>query len=246
MSGFYFKMIKYKTYFNWSSGKDSALALHYLLQNRNYAVEQLITTVNSHYNRVSMHGLRKELLIAQTEAIGITSKIIELPEQPSMDVYENIMQKVTKELKDNHFTHSAFGDIFLEDLRNYRDQQLATQQIQTIYPLWKQNTTELINEFIDLGFKTIIVSANAKYFSSDFVGTIIDKDFINKLPKDVDPCGENGEFHTFCFDGPIFKNPIDFKLGEKVFREYKTPKTENNTVCNSEKMGFWYCDLLLE
>lgn len=238
-------MKKIKTYFNWSSGKDSALALYHLLQNENYAVEELITTVNSHYNRVSMHGLRQELLIAQTNAIGITASLIELPEMPSMAVYEQKMSETVSRLKQSGFTHSAFGDIFLEDLRDYRDKQLTKQSLSSVYPLWKRNTKELLNEFLDLGFKTIIVCANSKYFGEDFVGTVIDKNFIKSLPDGVDPCGENGEFHTFCFDGPIFKNPIDFQIGEKVYREYDTPKTDDS-VCrsDSEKYGVWYCDLI--
>ncbi|PWH83145.1 diphthine--ammonia ligase [Algibacter marinivivus] len=238
-------MKKIKTYFNWSSGKDSALALYHLLQNENYAVEELVTTVNSHYNRVSMHGLRQELLIAQTNAIGITASLIELPEMPSMAVYEQKMSETVSRLKQDEFTHSAFGDIFLEDLRDYRDKQLTKQSLSSVYPLWKRNTKELLNEFLDLGFKTIIVCANSKYFDENFVGTVIDKNFINNLPKGVDPCGENGEFHTFCFDGPIFKNPIDFQIGEKVYREYDTPKTDDS-VCrsDSEKYGVWYCDLI--
>jgi uncharacterized protein (TIGR00290 family) len=237
-------MSKLKTYFNWSSGKDSALALYKLLQDDTYSVDELITTVNSHYNRVSMHGLRKELLIAQTDALGLPASIIELPEQPTMQVYEKKMLESITRLKNNGFTHSAFGDIFLEDLKTYRENQLAQQSLKAVFPLWKKDTTSLINEFLDLGFKTVIICANAKYFGEDFVGTIIDKHFINSLPKSVDPCGENGEFHTFCFDGPIFKNPIDFNIGEKVYREYNTPKTDDNSVCTSEKTGFWYCDLM--
>ncbi|WP_298238856.1 adenine nucleotide alpha hydrolase [uncultured Algibacter sp.] len=239
-------MNKYKTYFNWSSGKDSALALYHLLQNNNYSVDELITTINSHYNRVSMHGLRKELLIAQTDALNIPASLIELPEMPSMAIYEQKITEVVLRLKSDNFTHSAFGDIFLEDLRAYRDKQLAKQNLTSVYPLWKRNTKALLNEFLDLGFKTIIVCANSKYFNEDFVGTIIDKKFIDNLPKEVDPCGENGEFHTFCFDGPIFKNPIDFTIGEKVYREYDTPKTDDDTVCktSAEKYGVWYCDLL--
>jgi uncharacterized protein (TIGR00290 family) len=233
-----------KTYFNWSSGKDSALALYYLLQNKKYSVEQLVTTVNSHYNRVSMHGLRKELLIAQTDALLIESSIIELPEQPTMKVYEQKMLESVNTLKSKGFTHSAFGDIFLEDLKTYRDNQLSKYNIKTVYPLWKRNTKHLITEFLDLGFKTIIVCANAKYFDAKFVGKLIDKDFIKNLPEEVDPCGENGEFHTFCYDGPIFKRPINFTLGEKVYREYNTPKTDNDSVCGNEKSGFWYCDLI--
>lgn len=238
-------MSKIKTYFNWSSGKDSALALYYLLQDDRYAVDELITTINSHYNRVSMHGLRKELLIAQTEAINITSNLIELPEMPSMEIYEQKMLETVSRLKNEGFTHSAFGDIFLEDLRIYREEQLAKQNLKAIFPIWKRDTKELINEFLDLGFKTIVVCANSKYFNEDFVGTVIDKNFIDNLPEGVDPCGENGEFHTFCFDGPIFKNPIPFTLGEKVYREYNNPKTEDDSICKNDKYGIWYCDLLL-
>ena len=238
-------MNKNKTYFNWSSGKDSALALHHLLQDSEYAVEELITTVNSHYNRVSMHGLRKELLVAQTDALNIKASLIELPEMPSMEIYEQKMLETVSRLKEDGFTHSAFGDIYLEDLRDYRELQLAKQGFKAVFPIWKRDTKELIHEFLDLGFKTIIVCANSKYFGEDFVGTVIDKHFIDNLPEGVDPCGENGEFHTFCFDGPIFKQPISFTLGEKVYREYNTPKTDNS-VCksDSEKYGVWYCDLI--
>ncbi|WP_242205123.1 Dph6-related ATP pyrophosphatase [Aestuariivivens insulae] len=238
-------MTKHKTYFNWSTGKDSALALYHLLQDPNYTVEELITTVNSHYNRVSMHGLRRELLVAQTQAINIPSSFIELPEMPSMETYEQKMGETVSKLKENGFTHSAFGDIFLEDLRTYRENQLAQQGFKAVFPIWKRDTKALIHEFLDLGFKTIIVCANSKYFNEDFVGTVIDKDFIDKLPKGVDPCGENGEFHTFCFDGPIFKNPIPFSIGEKVYREYNTPKTDDS-VCKGDKYGVWYCDLIAE
>ncbi|MDO5977673.1 diphthine--ammonia ligase [Flavivirga spongiicola] len=236
-------MNKTKTYFNWSSGKDSALALHHLLQNKRYAVEELITTVNSHYNRVSMHGLRKELLLAQTSALNIKSSLIELPEMPSMEIYEQKMTDIVTRLKGDGFTHSAFGDIFLEDLKTYRENQLAEVGLKAVFPIWKRDTKELIYEFLDLGFKTIIVCANSKYFNEDFVGTIIDKNFIDNLPEGVDPCGENGEFHTFCFDGPIFNKPIPFTIGEKVYREYNAPKTDDS-ICKTDKYGVWYCDLI--
>ncbi|TNJ43460.1 diphthine--ammonia ligase [Tamlana fucoidanivorans] len=236
-------MSKNKTYFNWSTGKDSALALYHLLQNENYIIDELITTINSHYNRVSMHGLRKEFLTAQTKALNIKASLIELPEMPSMEVYEQKMNDTVSRLKTEGFTHSAFGDIFLEDLREYREEQLAKKGFKAIFPLWKRDTKALLNEFLDLGFKTVIVCANSKYFDEDFVGTVIDKNFIDKLPKGVDPCGENGEFHTFCFDGPIFKNPIPYTLGEKIYREYDNPNTDGS-VCKSNKYGVWYCDLI--
>lgn len=238
--------MSHKTYFNWSTGKDSALALYYLQQDETYSVQQLITTVNTHFNRVTMHGLRLELLTAQTEALNIKSSLIELPEMPTMDTYEDIMLKAVTALKDDNFTHSAFGDIYLEDLKVYRENQLATQNIKTVFPLWKRDTKQLITEFLALGFKTIVVCANSKYFDQDFVGTIIDENFIDNLPEGVDPCGENGEFHTFCYDGPIFKKPIPFTIGEKVYREYNAPKTDDNSVCKSdaETYGVWYCDLI--
>lgn len=213
------------------------------MQNKNVSVEQLVTTVNTHYNRVSMHGLRKELLLAQTNALGIPANTIELPEMPSMEVYEAIMDVNVSKLKRNGFTHAAFGDIFLEDLRQYRISKLAKHGIEPLFPIWNRNTNVLLNEFLQLGFKSIVICANSKYFNEDFVGTVIDEAFINKLPNGVDPCGEYGEFHTFCFDGPIFKAPIHFKVGEKVFREYNTPKT-NETNCTTESYGVWYCDLL--
>lgn len=230
----------HKTFFNWSTGKDSALALYRILQNEDYTVDCLITTVNDHYNRVSMHGLRNTLMYAQTEAIGIPLKVIKLPEQPDMDTYSKIMGSALNDLTSEGFTHSAFGDIFLEDLKTYRETQLASVNLKGVFPIWKQDTKALIHEFLDLGFKTIIVAASAKYFDKSFVGTVIDHDFINNLPEGVDPCGENGEFHTFCFDGPIFKQPVNFKLGKKTFKSYKNPDSEADTP----ESGFWFVDLL--
>lgn len=236
-------MNKHKTYFNWSSGKDSALALYHILNSKTYNVEELVTTTNAHYNRVSMHGLRNELLQAQTKSIGIKASIIELPEMPNMDVYENKMLETVSRLKNEGFSYSGFGDIFLEDLREYREHQLKKLHINAIFPLWKRDTKTLLKEFLDFGFKTIVVCAQAKYFDKDFVGTIIDDHFINNLPEGVDPCGENGEFHTFCFDGPIFKTPIPFEIGEKIYREYNIPKTEDSNT-SENKYGVWYCDLI--
>lgn len=227
----------HKTYFNWSTGKDSALALHYLLQDANYSIDVLVTTINSHYNRVSMHGLHTALLQKQAKAIGIPLQTIELPEQPSMAIYEDIMRNALQRLKAEHYTHCVFGDIFLEDLKAYREQHLRKQNIEAIFPLWKKDTKTLINTFLDLGFKAVIVCANGNYFNDDFVGKTITKELISNLPEDVDPCGENGEFHTFCYDGPIFKQPVPFTIGEKIYREYDTPNSTNT------KTGFWFCDL---
>lgn len=235
-----------KTYFNWSTGKDAALALYYLMQDKNFSVERLLISVNSHHNRVSMHGLRRELMQKQIASIGLPYSTIELPEQPTMNEYEEVMRATVASLKDKGFTDTAFGDIFLEDLRAYREQQLLPYTITPHFPLWKRNTKELVYEMIDLGFKAIVVCIKSELLDQSFAGRIIDRDFINDLPSNVDPCGENGEFHTFCFDGPIFKEPVSFTKGEIVFKEYKAPEDEkDNCFSNNQdrSMGFWFCDI---
>lgn len=230
-------MPTHKTYFNWSSGKDSALALHCLLQDKNHRVEYLLTSVNAHHNRVSMHGVRRKLLQQQLDAIGIPNGTVELPEQPNNAEYEKLMGEKVKQLKAEGFAYAGFGDIFLEDLRKYREERLGTFNIKTVFPLWKKDSRQLIHEFMDLGFKTIVVCVNAELLDRSFAGRIIDQDFIKDLPEGIDPCGENGEFHTFCFDGPVFKHPVKFSIGETVLKEYQH---------GNLKSGFWFCDLLPE
>lgn len=227
-------------FFNWSTGKDSALALYHLLKNPDFDVQHLLTSVNAHHNRVSMHGLRRDLLKAQLHALGIPSSTIELPESPTMDEYNSIMEKKVSALKNQGFSDTAFGDIFLEDLREYREKQLAEHEITAHFPLWKRDTTELIREFIDLGFRSIVVCCNGDLMDETFVGREINQSFVEDLPENVDPCGENGEFHTFCFDGPVFKYSVEFEIGDVIKREYPRPNgtKENPTV------PFWFCDLL--
>lgn len=240
-----------KALFNWSSGKDSALALYKILQNPDYKIECLLTSVNEKYQRISMHGVRVELLEAQAKSLALPLKIMQVPEMPTMEVYENVMTETLNELKNEGIIHSVFGDIFLEDLRKYREDQLAKIGFKGIFPIWKIPTKELIQEFIQLGFKTIVVCVNERYLDKSFVGRVIDQKFINDLPENVDVCGENGEFHTFTFDGPIFSDPIDFEIGEIVYRKYEKPKTDtsSNTACDTSTsdafdFGFWYCDLI--
>ena len=239
-----------KALFNWSSGKDSALALYKILQNSDIEIVSLLTSVTKKYNRISMHGVRTELLIQQVKSIGLPLHIMEIPEMPSMEDYEKVMQETLTKFKEKGVTHSIFGDIFLEDLRKYREGKLAEMQLEAIFPLWKIPTKDLIQEFLDLGFKTIVVCVNERNLDKSFVGRIIDAQFIADLPADVDVCGENGEFHTFTFDGPIFKKPIEFEIGEIVYRKYEKPKQEaSNTACDSSSsdafdFGFWYCDLI--
>ena len=236
-----------KAYINWSGGKDSSLALYHTLNDKNYSVEKLLTNVSGEYQRVSMHGVREELLEQQATAIGIPLQKLVLTDQPSMIEYEEHMMRTMNQLQQERFTHSVFGDIFLEDLKIYRESQLTKVGMTAVFPLWKRNTTELIHEFIDLGFKTIVVCVNEKYLDKSFCGRIIDEDFIRDLPENVDVCGENGEFHTFVFDGPIFNNPIAFAKGEIIYRKYAAPKQQSDNCFQPavvEDYGFYFCDLL--
>jgi uncharacterized protein (TIGR00290 family) len=239
-----------KALFNWSSGKDSALALYKIMQEQLFDINCLLTSVNQQYQRISMHGVRVELLQQQAKSIGLPLVIMEIPEMPTMEVYEEVMSKTLSKLKKLDVTHSIFGDIFLEDLRKYREDKLAEIGFEGVFPLWKIPTQDLIQEFMTLGFKTIVVCVNERFLDKSFVGRVIDQNFINDLPKNVDVCGENGEFHTFTFDGPIFSEPIDFELGEIVYRKYEKPQeTSSNTACDTNDAGafdygFWYCDLI--
>jgi uncharacterized protein (TIGR00290 family) len=241
--------LKPKAVFNWSSGKDSALALYKVLQSDEFQIHSLVTSVNSHYNRISMHGVRTALLEKQAESLNLSLHKMEIPEMPSMEIYEEIMKKTLEDFKNEGVTHSIFGDIFLEDLRKYREDKLRTIGFEGVFPLWKIDTQELIHEFLDLGFKTIVTCVNEKFLDKSFVGRVIDEQFINDLPDKVDVCGENGEFHTFTYDGPIFSKPIEFEIGEIVHRKYEKPKTTvSNSACDTDDTafdyGFWYCDLI--
>jgi uncharacterized protein (TIGR00290 family) len=236
-----------KAIFNWSGGKDSSLCLYKILQENNFEIIRLLTSVNSEYQRISMHGVRVELLEKQAGLIGIPLQKLELPEMPDMEIYERQMEKIMAELKAEGAEASIYGDIFLDDLRKYREEKLASIGLTGVFPLWKKDTKELLNEFLDLGFKTIITCVNEKYLDKSYAGKIIDHDFISNLPANVDPCGENGEFHTFVFEGPIFKEPIKIKTGEIIYRKYSPPGGADHPSQNDPyKYGFWYCDLLFD
>lgn len=234
-----------KSYFNWSGGKDSALAL-YKTKQAGVHVDLLLTSVNSVYNRVSMHGVRRELLVEQAQSLAIKLAFLDLPEMPDMTVYESLLCEKVSILKNQGFTNSIFGDIFLEDLKLYRENQLAPFGIDCQFPLWKCNTSTLLQEFLDLGFKAIIVCVNEEYLDKSFCGRVLDQKFIEDLPPNVDPCGENGEFHTFVFDGPIYNNKIDFTIGELTRKKYTAPKDFDNcfSEINQPDYGFYFIDLL--
>lgn len=239
-----------KAFLNWSSGKDAAYALYLVQQQKDLPVQKLVTTVNSELNRISMHGLRQELLLQQTESLGLPLHVIELEGNVSIEMYNQKMSEATTALVTDGYTHSIFGDIFLEDLREYRERQLSEAGLQGVFPLWKRDTRELMKDFFNSGFKAITVCVNAKLLDESFCGRILDEEFIKDLPSGVDPCGENGEFHTFVFDGPNFQFPVRFEIGEKVLRTYKSAgkKKEDNCFKDEQESwdtGFWYCDLMV-
>lgn len=235
------KALPQKTFFNWSTGKDSALALYRLQRDRSYQVTQLLTSVNESFDRVSMHGVRRELLERQAAALNLPLLTIELPENPDMQLYEDRMSAVVMALAGQGFSYAAFGDIFLEDLRRYREEKLAVHGLKAVFPLWQQNTRQLMHEFIDAGFQAIVSCVNLSCLDASFAGRRLDRAFLADLPAGVDPCGENGEFHTFCFDGPVFQSPIAVKTGEKRFAAYPNPQSDGPAHTQT---GFCFIDLL--
>jgi len=239
-----------KSILSWSSGKDAAYALHLLIQ-KHQKPGLLLTTVNEDYQRVSMHGLRIDLLKKQAEALNIPLYQIPLPKNVDMQHYNQIMQYHMSLLKNQNFNTMIFGDIFLEDLKTYRIQQLKKIDFKAKFPLWKQDSKKLALQIIDSGIKAIVVSVNAKLLDKDFAGRTFDRAFLNDLPENVDWCGENGEFHTFVYDSPDFNRPIAFTTGEKTFKSYKPcSKSDQNSYKNARNTenkwdtGFWYIDLL--
>ena len=239
-------MSNIKAYMNWSGGKDSSLCLYKILQSHQYDVKHLLTSVNAVHDRISMHGVRRALLQSQARSIGIPLRTIELPEQPGMSEYEQQMMSAVQYLKEDGCTHSIFGDIYLEDLRRYRENKLQESGVNCVFPLWQQNTTALAKEFIDLGFKSIIVCVNDRYLDKTFCGRLIDYSLLSDLPPDVDPCGENGEYHSFVFNGPIFHEPVIFEKGEVVMKKYRAPQGNDDchTHTDPAQNGFYFCDLL--
>ncbi|GAB3987342.1 diphthine--ammonia ligase [Spirosoma daeguense] len=240
-------MSRERAVMNWSGGKDSSLALYHSLRLGKWDVTHLLTSVNDQHQRVSMHGVRIELLQAQASRLQLPLEMLRLSGNVSMEDYNARMYDTLQRLQKQDVTTSIFGDIFLEDLRQYRENQLAQVNLKAAFPLWQRNTTELVHEFVDLGFRAVLVCVNEKQLSADFIGRELDLELLKDLPKNVDPCGENGEYHSFVYDGPIFTSPIPFVKGEIVRRTYTT---SGNTDCHTDTSdkswdtGFWYQDLM--
>jgi uncharacterized protein (TIGR00290 family) len=211
----------------WSGGKDSAMALHALLQQPDVRVVALLTTVTDEYNRISMHGVRRELLVRQAESIGLPLHEVRIPPQCVNPIYEARMEEALRLHYANGVRTVAFGDIFLEDLRAWREKNLARIGMRAVFPIWKRDTRELIRHFHTSRFRSIAVCVDSKVLDPSFAGRELGESFFRDLPPGIDPCGENGEFHTFVFDGPIFHHPIPVRTGEVIQRD-----------------SFVFCDLL--
>ena len=217
-----------KILFAWSGGKDSAMALYEVLKSRKYDVAALLTTVTQDYDRISMHGVRRVLLEQQAALLGLPLETVLISKCSSNEEYEAKMKEKLICYKQKGITSVVFGDIFLEDLKKYRENNLAKVDLKGVFPIWKRATHELAAAFIDLGFRAIITCVDSKFLDRSFTGRVFDKQFLSDLPSGVDPCGENGEFHSFVYDGPIFSSGITFEKGQVVLRDNR----------------FYYCDLI--
>jgi uncharacterized protein (TIGR00290 family) len=219
--------LKKKILLSWSSGKDSAWALHALRQHQDIEVVGLFCTFNKKYQRGAMHAVRNELISRQAESVGLPLELIPIPDPCSDSEYKVIMATFIEGVKSKGIECIAFGDLFLEEVRSYRENNLAGTGIKPLFPLWGMETSELSKEMISKGLRAKITSIDSKHLPSGFAGQEYDKAFLEQIPASVDPCGENGEFHSFVYDGPMFRNRVNIRVGETVTRD-----------------GFVYTDLL--
>lgn len=237
-----------KVLFNWSGGKDSSLCLYKLLQDDEYDVCRLLTSVNEEKGRVSMHGTREDLLRKQAQKIALPLDCLMLSGQIDMADYDQLMKEKLQSYLESGINYCAFGDIFLDDLRTYREKRLAEVNMKALFPLWKKSTEELARQFINLGFKAVISAVDGSKLEKSFVGRKYDFKFLADLPDDVDPCGEYGEFHSFVYDGPIFEAPVLFETGRIVQKKYNSSKDDdhsfsNNSLENQSSFSYWFIDL---
>lgn len=217
-----------KVMLSWSGGKDSALCLYEMRRSGAWEVAGLLTTVTEDYGRVSMHGVREAVLAEQAEAIGLPLVPVTLPADCSNEVYEKRMGEVLEKQRTLGVLTVAFGDIFLEDVRRYREARLAEVSMKALFPLWKRDTSELARTFVHLGFRAVVTCVDSSALDGRFAGRDFDESFLRDLPAGVDPCGENGEFHSFVWHGPVFARPVPIERGKVVVRDGR----------------FWCCDLV--
>lgn len=217
-----------KAIMSWSGGKDSSMALYEAQKTAGLDIVSLLTTVTEGYDRISMHGVRRTLLKEQAESIGLPVEEVVISQVSSNEEYDARFKEKLIPFKDQGIGQVIIGDIFLEDLKQYREERLAEVDMTGLFPIWKRDTQELSRTFIDLGFKAILTCVDSEVLDGSFAGRDYDLSLLQDLPDSVDPCGENGEFHTFVYDGPIFNQPVSVQKGEVVLRDKR----------------FNFCDLL--
>ena len=221
-------IVTQKALLSWSGGKDSAMALYEIQRTGGYEISALLTTVTADYDRVSMHGVRRILLEQQAASLGLPLEQVSISADMSSEEYGARMREVLERYLAQGVSGVVFGDIFLEDVRRYREEKLSTVEMRGIFPLWGREPRELAQAFIDLGFEAVITCVDSNLLDGGFAGRVFDERFLAELPASVDPCGENGAFHSFVYDGPVFGERIAYTKGEMVLRENR----------------FQYCDLM--
>jgi len=208
-----------KVLLSWSGGKDSAITLYEIQRSQRYEIVSLLTTITEGYDRVSLHGVPRILIEQQTKSLGLPLHEVFIPKASSNEEYEARMNETLTKFKQDGISQVVFGDIFLEWVKKYRGNNLSKLGMKALFPIWGRDTAELTRSFIALGFKAVVTCVDTRVLDKSFLGRIIDESFSAQLPPDVDQGGENGEFHSFVFDGPIFKERIAYKLGEQVSKD---------------------------
>ncbi|MFC1871248.1 diphthine--ammonia ligase [Chloroflexota bacterium] len=216
-----------KILLSWSGGKDSALSLYEIQKSKDYEVVSLLTVITGDYDRVSMHGVPRMFIEQQAQSLSLPVEIVRIPASCSDEEYESIMRKTLTRFKEKGVSSVVSGDIFLEGIKDYRRNNLAKLGMKGIFPLWGRSTDELAASFVSLGFRAVITCLDTILMDKNFIGRLFDRQLLSELPPAVDPSGENGEFHSFVFAGPVFKEKINFTTGERVLRD-----------------SFYFCDLL--
>lgn len=237
-------MKKQKVSFSWSSGKDSALALYKLLQSDRYEVVSLHTSFDKELRRVGMHGIPETLVEQQAASIGLPLEKLYLQKGTSHESYEKMIKEFCLEQKDKGIEVFGYGDIFLEDLKEYREKQLGSVGMEAVFPLWEIPTAEVIEQFLALGFNTMLCCLNAALLPRELLGRPF-SEVKNEIASRVDPCGENGEFHSFVYEGPIFKTPLQFELGRQLLKTYQYKKEEDGETVDV-KSEYWFQEIKAE
>lgn len=231
-------MEKIKAVFNWSGGKDSAHALYKILKENRYDIVALLTTINKATRQSTMHHIPYPILELQADSIGIPLYTVDLTPKGNMEDYSQAMNNAVTHFKQTGVTHFIFGDIFLHDIRKYREEHLNPLGITVIEPLWNKSTYQIMDEFLATGLRSVIVTTMEE-LGERYIGKLIDRDFVNSLPYGSDPNGENGEYHSLCFDGPIFKYAIPFELGEPQQKNFDL-KSDNG---KTKTYFYWSTDI---